>query len=241
MAPEGMLRRMTSSSPPSPWKILVVEDDARTRRFFAACVEASPQLALAGLCSSVAEARIWLGEAQEAPDALLTDLGLPDGSGVDVIRETLAKFPGCEALVVSMFGDEEHVMAAIEAGALGYVHKDSLPESVAQTIIDLKNGASPISPGIARRLLTRLGGGASPAARADAAAGEAGLTARETEILDFLARGFSYAEIAHLCNVKRNTVATHVKSLYRKMHVGSRAEAVFEGLQSGVIRPLGVR
>jgi DNA-binding NarL/FixJ family response regulator len=223
-------------------RVVVVEDDARTRRYFAQCVDTCPQLELLGCFGGVAEARAWIARNTSGPDVLLTDLGLPDGSGIDVIRDMLARFPACDALVVSMFGDEEHVLASIEAGALGYVHKDSTPESIADTILELKRGGSPISPGIARRLLQRLSPARTPAiAPATVAAPPApdgmGLTGRETEILDLLARGFSYVEIADLCKVSRNTVATHVKSLYRKMRVNSRSEAVFEAWQTGVIRP----
>ena len=96
-----------------------MEDDARARDFFEASVRASPALRwLAGL-GSVAEVRAWLDATQDLPHVLLADLGLPDGSGVDVIRAVTARFPACEALVVSVFGDEESVLASIEAG---YAH-----------------------------------------------------------------------------------------------------------------------
>ena len=230
------------------WNVVVLEDDARTRRFFTQCIQSCGELRLVACHESVAQARAWLQETQQAPDVLLTDLGLPDGSGIDIIRETIARFPDCDALVVSMFSDEDHVLASIEAGALGYVHKDSTPENVAQTILDLKAGGSPISPGIARRLLARgkLAAKAGshlvqPAAPAVAAPPAHILSVREAEILDLLARGFSYIEIAQLCQLSRNTVASHVKNLYRKMQVGSRGEAVFEGLQAGIIRPVSAR
>ena len=225
--------------PPSApsYCVLVVEDDARTRQYFAHCVQSCDRLLLLGCLGSVAEFRSWMAASDKAPDALLTDLGLPDGSGIDVIREMLARYPSCEALVVSIFGDEEHVLASIEAGALGYVHKDSGAENVAQTILDLKAGASPISPGIARRLLMhyRDGSAALPATAAPLTS-TSPLSGREAEILDLLARGFSYIEIASLCGLARNTVASHVKNMYRKMHVSSRSEAVFEGMQAGFIR-----
>ena len=228
---------MTTPEQPRPWNVVVVEDDARTRRFFAESVQACAQLRLVASLGSLQAALQWAADTHEQPEVLLTDLGLPDGSGIDVIRHFARRFPQCETLVVSMFGDEEHVLASIEAGALGYVHKDSAPENVAQTILELKAGGSPISPGIARRLLTRFRGtGALAAPPAPAPEGERALSPRETEILDLLARGFSYGEIANLCKLSRNTVASHVKSLYRKMQVGSRGEAVYEGIQAGFIR-----
>jgi DNA-binding NarL/FixJ family response regulator len=240
-------RRMERSITPKPWGVVVVEDDARTRQFFGQCVQDCKELRLLASLGSVQEALDWIDRSTEAPDVLLTDLGLPDGSGITVLHRMGARFPGCEALVVSMFGDEEHVLASIEAGALGYVHKDSAPENVAQTILELKAGASPISPGIARRLLTRYRGiaAANPASPAAPVTPQApptvAMSPRETEILDLLARGFSYSEIADLCKLSRNTVASHVKNLYRKLQVSSRGEAVFEGLQSGLIKPLSDR
>jgi DNA-binding NarL/FixJ family response regulator len=237
---------MTTSTDPAArrFTVVVVEDDARTRRFFAQCVEQCPSLRLLASLGTVHAALQWARNPPELPDVLLTDLGLPDGSGIDIIRDFARQFPQCDTLVVSMFGDEEHVLASIEAGALGYVHKDSAPENVAQTILELKAGASPISPGIARRLLTRYRGLAtanqpaatSPAPKATTTAEHTGITPREAEILDLLARGFSYVEIANLCKLSRSTVASHVRNLYRKMQVASRGEAVFEGMQMGLIR-----
>lgn len=137
------------------WQVLIVEDDLPMREFFAASVGRSDQLALAGCVGSVAEALAWLRASGRAVDVLLTDLGLPDGSGLQVIRLAAALYPACESLVISVFGDEENVLASIEAGALGYIHKDATPEDVAQAILAMKAGASPISPMIARRVLSK--------------------------------------------------------------------------------------
>lgn len=237
---------MTANPELMTWSVLIVEDDSRTRNYFSQCVQASERLILLGALGSIKATREWVERSDRVPDVLLTDLGLPDGNGTDIIRDFRQRYPQCEALVVSMFGDEEHLLASIEAGALGYIHKDSAPENVAQTIIDLKTGSSPISPGLARRLLLRFQGGGEKAKHAEAASsgatprlggGISNLSTREVEILDLLARGFAYAEIAGICNLTRNTVASHVKNLYRKMQVGSRSEAVFEGVQAGIIRP----
>jgi DNA-binding NarL/FixJ family response regulator len=108
-----------------------------------------------GSAGTVQEALAWLARTTTIPDVLLVDLGMPDGTGLDVIRDAVARFPGCEPLVVSVFGDEENVLASIEAGAVGYIHKDAAPEDIAQTIVEMKAGASPISPMIARRVLAK--------------------------------------------------------------------------------------
>jgi DNA-binding NarL/FixJ family response regulator len=154
-----MLPAMITEAPhdamPRRWGVLVVEDDSRARAFFEASVQRSPRLFWLGSAGTVQEALAWLARTTTIPDVLLVDLGMPDGTGLDVIRDAVARFPGCEPLVVSVFGDEENVLASIEAGAVGYIHKDAAPEDIAQTIVEMKAGASPISPMIARRVLAK--------------------------------------------------------------------------------------
>lgn len=198
-----------------------------------------------------AEALGWLASSAEAPDVLLVDLGLPDGSGLDVIRATAVRFPQCETMVISVFGDEDNVLASVEAGAVGYLHKDALPGDFAQTIIDMKAGASPISPMIARRVLSKyrsnlqtaaaMGAVAMPAPLRGAASAvldevPAVLSVREQEVLELISRGFSYAEIARLKTLSVHTVQTHIKNLYGKLAVHSKNEAVFEATRLGLLR-----
>ena len=236
------------------WRVLIVEDDAQMREFFASSVRRCPSLFLAGSLGTVAEARAWLDGSPLALDVLLIDLGLPDGSGLEVIRHAIARNPACEALVISMFGDEENVLASIEAGALGYIHKDSTPDDVAHIILEMKNGASPISPMIARRVLANYrhrddatAQPEDPASRvrteAPAVAPPPGraLSPREQEVLELIARGFSYADIARLKSVSVHTVQTHIKNLYGKLAVRSKSEAVFEATQMGLLQPPGWR
>jgi DNA-binding NarL/FixJ family response regulator len=220
------------------WRVLIVEDDPQMREFFASSVRRCGELRLAGSVGSAAEARAWLDQSAETLDVLLTDLGLPDGSGLEVIRHAIGRNPACEALVISMFGDEENVLASIEAGALGYIHKDSTPDDIAHTILEMKDGASPISPMIARRVLAKyrlLKDAEPPPARATPPTGRP-LSPREQEVLQLIARGFSYAEIARLTGVSVHTVQTHIKNLYGKLAVSSKSEAVFEATQLGLLR-----
>ncbi|MDP9901716.1 response regulator transcription factor [Variovorax ginsengisoli] len=234
-----------------PISVFVVEDDEPARASFERSVRASPSLRWLGGVGTRAQALAWLASSSLAPDVLLVDLGLPDGSGLDVIRATDLRFPRCETMVVSVFGDEDHVLASIEAGAVGYVHKDALPSDLAQTILDMKAGASPISPMIARRVLAkyRLLQTASARERdgmpaavgtpvASAAMDEAPalLSVREQEVLALIARGFSYAEIARLKTLSVHTVQTHIKNLYGKLAVHSKNEAVFEATRLGLLR-----
>jgi DNA-binding NarL/FixJ family response regulator len=218
------------------WRVLIVEDDALMRDFFAASVQRCPELVLAGVVSSVAEALLWLDMSGNAIDVLLTDLGLPDGSGMQVIRHARQRYPECEALVISMFGDEENVLASIEAGALGYIHKDAAPDDIAVTILEMKRGASPISPMIARRVLSKYMAMQVASAPVQVALDSVALlSAREQEVLAMIARGFSYAEISKLQGISVHTVQTHIKSLYRKLAVHSKNEAVFEATRLGLL------
>ena len=229
------------------WRVLVVEDVAEMREFFAACVRRCPQLELVLATGTVAEAKTWLDLHYGETDVLLTDLGLPDGSGLDVIRYARQCNPACEPLVISMFGDEDNVLASIEAGALGYIHKDAAPDDIANTILEMKAGASPISPMIARRVLAKyrtLQGNVPLApvnAGVDAIKNEVNdddaeiLTKRERAVLELVARGFSYGEIAKQQAVSIHTVQTHIKNIYHKLAVHSKVDAVREATRMGLL------
>ncbi len=230
------------------WRVLIVEDDSQTREFFADSVSRCEQLVLAASLGSVAEARAWLNDAGHGVDVLLVDLGLPDGSGLEVIRHARQLHPQCEPLVISMFGDEDNVLASIEAGALGYIHKDSTPENVADSIVQMKLGASPISPMIARRVLSKYLSlharrapetapkpSAAPGRDNASMTGQVALSGKEQEVLELIARGFSYAETARLQSVSVHTVRSHIKSLYGKLAVHSKNEAVFEAAKLGLL------
>lgn len=235
-------------------RVLIVEDDSQAREFFRASVAKCDRLQLVACVGSVAEALAVLQETRDAPpDILLVDLNLPDGLGLDIIRYASRHCPSSESLVISMFGDEDNVLAAIEAGALGYIHKDATPENIAQTIVDMKAGASPISPMIARRVLSHFRaqrGQPAPtpvaverravprvpeAAKPAEATERPSLSSREQEVLELIARGFSYAEIARIKNISVHTVQTHIKGLYSKLAVHSKNEAVYEATRIGLL------
>lgn len=213
--------------------VLLVEDDAHTRARLGRVVAGHPQLRLLGDAGTCAEARRLFD--QHRPDVLLTDLDLPDGTGTDLIREARARFPSVLSLVITVFGDEQHVVGAIEAGALGYLLKDGSADYIGSSILEMIGGGSPISPPIARYLLRRFrpDAGATPD-RPDPASPR--LSEREHEVLTLIVKGFAYAEIAELLGVSPHTVTTHVRGIYRKLEVHSRGEAVYEALQLGIVK-----
>ena len=173
----------------------------------------------------------------QAPEILLVDLGLPDMNGVELIRHVARRHPRCDVLVVTMFGDDAHVIASIEAGATGYLLKDAASERIVASIHELRAGGSSISRGIARRLLTRFRVDPSAvdvAGNADAA-DRSPLSERETENLRLVAKGISFESVGALLAISPHTVVTHVKRIYKKLAVHSRGEAVFEANQMGLL------
>ena len=218
------------------WRVVLLEDDAEFRAYFEDCITGHSSLELVASFGLLAQARTWFDT--HTADVLLTDLGLPDGNGIDLLRHLATAQPVCEVLVVSVFGDEDTVLACVEAGAVGYIHKDATPADVAQTILDVKRGASPISPMIARTVLARLRETSAPRPHVHHALKADLLSTREAEVLELIARGLSYAEIAQLKGVTMHTVQTHIKNLYSKLAVHSRSEAVFEASRMGLLSSL---
>lgn len=201
--------------------VFLVEDDPETRARLVTALQANSGFEVVGSAATVAEGKAWLG--RHFADVLLFDLGLPDGSGLELIR-LAARWGKGAILVISVFGDERNVVAAIEAGASGYLLKDASVDTVGDSIRQLLEGGAPISPGVAKHLLKRFQG---RPARPDAAETEA-LTAREHEVLSCLAKGFSYAETGEMLHVSINTIRSHVKSIYAKLAVNSLPEAIYE-------------
>jgi DNA-binding NarL/FixJ family response regulator len=203
-----------------PVTVALVEDDDEARSRLVASILGDPSLRLIGEYRIGGDA--LAGTASAAPDVFLVDLGLPDMPGLDVVKRIAARHPACDILVVTVFGDEESVIGALEAGARGYLLKGALEHDIAEDIRQLRNGGSPLSPVIARQVLKRL----LPATTAQIA--DSLLTPRETEMLNAIARGFSYAETASLLHVSVQTVHSHLKNIYKKLAVHSKTEAVYE-------------
>ncbi|MGM3276050.1 response regulator [Ralstonia sp. 24A2] len=221
----------TDSAPPHI-RVAIVEDDAGFLAAVSHAVNTAPDMRLAGQAGTRAEG---LAILQGAPvDVLLVDLGLPDGSGIDVIQAAAQRWPGCSIMVSTNFGDETNVMRSIEAGAAGYLLKDSSPARMLDEIRSLASGGSPISPIIARQILARFrqGGGG---ARELAAAAPDLLSAREKEVLDLITKGFTAQEIAKLMQVSHFTVRSFVRRIYSKLKVTSKAEAIYEARKLGLL------
>ena len=202
-------------------RVALVEDDREMRARLAASIRAQSSLRLVAEYATGGEALAGLESA--APDVLLVDLGLPDIAGLEVVRFAANRYPGCNILIVSIFGDEANVLAALEAGARGYLLKGSLQRDIVLDIREIRNGGSPLSPIVARQLLKRL------------QAPRRGQAAAKSEILNAISRGFSYGETASMLGISIGTVHTFLKRIYRKLAVHSKTEAVFEANRLGLI------
>ena len=216
--------------------VLVVDDEPEFLRRFSDAVLSDAELQLLGAVATGEAARAMLQAT--APDVTLVDLGLPDLPGVELIRETTRRRPDADMLVITVFGDDEHVLASIEAGATGYLLKDTAVERIVAAIKEVHAGGSPISPSIARRVLARCRVGTMPTAAPSPAPLDPGappLSQRETDILRFVAKGLSFAEIGTHLEISPHTVVSHVKKIYRKLAVHSRGEAVYEAGQMGLL------
>lgn len=209
-------------------RVALIEDDPEIRRRFVDIIDAAQSLVLAGVATTAAEGYA-LAES-DAAEVYLVDLDLPDENGIGVIRYVAEHRPHADAMVVTVFGDDEHIIRSIEAGAAGYLLKDALPGEMVDCIRELRDGGSPVSPVIARRLLRLFRKGSPKPASASSP-----LSERETEILSLVAKGLSFAEIGKSLGISAHTVTTHVRKTYRKLSVNSRGEAVYEAQQLGLL------
>lgn len=224
---------MTMSSPPLKLiSVVVVEDDSICRERFEKAIRGAPDLHLAGSFADGRSALDWLD--RNATDVLLSDLGLPDLPGLAVITYCAQRHPGTAIMVITMYEDEQHVVRSLEAGASGYLLKDSLHGEICDRIRELHAGGSPITPVIARLVLKRFHPRetvAKPLLDNELVR----LTPKELVVLNRIAQGFSYSEIGGLEQISVNTVHTHIKRIYGKLSVRSRTEAVFEAQQMGLL------
>jgi len=241
-------------------KVLIIEDNPVARAFLCRVVRESfsdaQQISEAG---DLETARRHLGAAASAPGAdpfrlILIDLELPDGNGMELLSE-LVHYPATK-IVATLYSDDEHLFPALQHGADGYLLKEDRFEVLVEELQKIVRGQPPLSTAIARRLLSHFRQGAaadapvtSPGAfitqpgSPDAARPAHGeqppdterLTPRETEVLTYLSKGFTIKEIAGLMGIKWFTVNDHIKSIYRKLNVSSRAEAAVLATKQGLV------
>jgi DNA-binding NarL/FixJ family response regulator len=222
---------------------LIVEDNGpmqqRLRRLLTDLMGTDAQITAV---DSIAAAKAQLGE--NATGTALIDIGLPDGNGIDLIAWLHVHRPQVTSVVISAWGHEDTVLAALRAGAIGYLLKEREDIELSLALQSIRRGGAPIDPTIARGILALLQLPAEPAATAAIVETEAAaarppdhaLSDREFEILKLVARGYSNRDIAELTTLSRFTIEDYTKSIYRKLAVRSRTAAVFEAKALGLLR-----
>lgn len=231
----------------APIRVFVVEDQTKILKNQLKLLEGNAAISIVGTALS--------GEAaledvkRLVPDVLLLDLGLPRMSGIDVTRAVKASTPQVEILIFTIFDEEDKVLEAVRAGASGYLLKGTPADKMIEAIREVKAGGTVIQPNLARRLLRHFRADEAPAPaeapRVDGPPPAAPpldepegrkLSARETEILQLIAKGVSNTEAAQALSLSKATIRTHLEHIYRKLDVTNRVEAVTEGLRKGLIQ-----
>ncbi|TPM39015.1 response regulator transcription factor [Mesorhizobium sp. B2-3-4] len=211
--------------------VVIVEDDPLVAAHVGRGVAAHDGLSLAATASTLAGARALL---DEKVDLFILDLGLPDGSGIELIEEIRARSDlEPKILVLSVLGDQDTVLAAVLAGADGYLLKDIDSLDIGQQACDALTGGAPLSPSIAAYVLRHLRRQREDSKPDDA---DPPLSPREIELLQLLARGYSNRQAAAELEISPYTIGDHVKSIYRKLRVSNRGEAMARAFRSGLLR-----
>jgi DNA-binding NarL/FixJ family response regulator len=211
-------------------RVAIIEDQKPTREGLATLIGGTPGYRVTATFGSMEEALAHASAASaERPDVVLLDIHLPGMSGIDGAARLKERDADVRILVLTVYGDDDHVFEAICAGASGYLLKDSPPLKLLEAIRELHEGGAPMSPGIASRVVETFRRVAPPR-RA-----EHNLSPRELEVLRLLAEGHSYKTAAGALGLAQDTVRFHVRHVYDKLHVHSKSEAVLKAMRSGLI------
>jgi DNA-binding NarL/FixJ family response regulator len=198
--------------------VVIVEDDKEMRDGLESIVQWHPGLACIATYSSAEEA---LNNLQDnIPDIVLMDIHLPGVSGIECVKKLKPHLTTTQFMMCTVYEDNENVFDSLCAGASGYLLKNSPPSKITDSIVDLYQGGSPMSPTIARKVIQKFQPSAGSNAEMES------LTPREKELLDLLSKGYRYKEIAEKLFISFETVRTHIHNIYEKLHVQSRTEAL---------------
>ena len=223
---------MAARFPPFVMKsILLLEDLAEIRAWLSELVSRVFPQAQVMECARIEHALDFIHHHRF--DLALVDLGLPDGSGVTVVERLREVQPETQTVVVTIHDDDDHLFPALQAGAFGYILKEQTREQIEEQLQRISQGEPPLSPSIARRVISHFKAAPQPA---PADIPKVALTERETEVLLRVAKGFTLPEIGVQLGLSRHTIADYVKQIYRKLNISSRAEAALEAQRLGIFR-----
>lgn len=207
-----------------PIRVAVVEDDRSTREGLAVLIGGTDGYSCVGSHRSVEEALPALG--REQPDVLLLDIHLPGMPGSDAVRLFREKRPALQVLMLTVYAEQDRVFDSICNGACGYLLKKTPPARLLEAIREAHEGGAPMSPEIARKVVTLFQQTRPPAKT------EQRLTPHEARLLQLLAKGYSYQAAANQFQISINTVRNYIRAIYEKLHVHSKSEAVSKALRS---------
>lgn len=213
-----------------PIRVLIADDHPVVREGLRGLIETEPGMELVGEAADGWETVQKVRALK--PDVILLDLLMPRMDGIAAIPEILRNSPEARILVVTSFAEDERIIGAIKAGALGYLLKDSSPRDLLQAVRDVSRGEAPLPPTIARKLIRELN-----RPQVEPHTSEEPLTAREREVLILVARGLSNQQIADTLMVSERTVRCHVSTILHKLHLSSRTQAALYAVREGLARP----
>lgn len=210
-------------------RIMICEDEKEAREGFRYLLGLDEEIRVMGTYAS-AEALIDSIRSVGPPDVVMMDIGLPGMSGIEATRLIHETWPGVNILILTIFEEEEKILSAVQAGASGYVLKNTRPGELTSQIKALHRGGSPLSPGVARKLLGELRRDRGPVEPVDY-----NLTPREREVMEGIVEGFTYSEIAEKYGISGSTVKKHILHIYRKLDVSSKVEFMKKVMKDNVL------
>jgi DNA-binding NarL/FixJ family response regulator len=217
--------RSTGTGGSAPIRVSIVEDNVRVRANLEKLIQVTPGFECVSVHPSAEHALEALSQVK--PDVVLMDINLPGMNGVECVSRLKPLLPQTQIVMLTVYENTELIFKALSAGATGYLLKQTPPAELLAAVRDVQAGGSPMSSHIARKVVASFQQPSASSRELDS------LTPREQQVLDFLAKGFLYKEIADAMGISYDTVHTHIRKVYEKLHVRSRTEAVAKRLSQG--------
>ena len=208
-------------------RVILFDDNKHIRESLTLLFETDDRFALAGAYNSAKQAAEYV--TIHNPDVVIMDIDMPGVNGIDAVALIHAQFPSLPIIMLTVFDDVDRIYNSLRNGALGYMLKSTDPDKLLDAIVEVHQGGAPMSPAIARKVLTHFKGEETKANE------DYNLTAREKEVLSHLVEGLSYKMIAAELNISFETVRSHIKKIYEKLHVQTMTEAVTKTLREKLI------
>lgn len=211
-------------------KVAIFEDNKLVRDALEAILNGTPGYTC---CGAFADGNRWMQDIKRSdPDVVLMDIEMPGLNGIEVTTQLTATYPAIKILIQTVFNDSEKIFNALCAGASGYILKNDAPTKYLEAINEVYNGGAPMNPVVAKKVLGFFGN--KNVILITPEANDYQLSQREKEILQLMVGGDNYKTIAAKAFISYETVRTHVKNIYKKLHVACRSEAVFKAMQQGI-------